>query len=188
MDVQMRKGSGCLAVCFHPGMAYKFFHMPMHALTDTTTELAYIWKGLASEIEDKLAGTQNNDTRAAIVQQYLTKQLINNEDDKQIAYCLLQASLSCGSLSVKQLTDNIGISQRQLSRKFQQYVGLSPKEYLRVSRFLGSLQHLKKHPAQSLTEIAYESGYYDQAHFIRDYRAYTGHTPGVVTQSPHILY
>ncbi|HTE26824.1 AraC family transcriptional regulator [Flavitalea sp.] len=188
MDVQMRKGSGCLAICFHPGMAYKFFHLPMHVFTDTTTVLDNVWKGKASEIEDKLAYACNNDIRVSVIQEYLVQQLAQSRDDRQIAWCLKQAKASTDMLSVKQLTDKTGLSQRHLSRRFQQCIGLSPKEYLRVSRFIKSLQHLKKYPAHSLTAVAYESGYYDQAHFIRDYKTYAGYTPGELAHSQHILY
>ncbi len=188
MDVQMRKGSGCLAICFHPGMAYRFFHLPMHMLTDTTAALADVWKDMADEIEDRLANAPNNATRVHIVQQYLEQQLTRSTDDQQVAHCISQAGLSDSSLSVKQLTDDTGMSQRQLSRRFQQCVGLSPKEYLRVNRFIRSLQHLKHYPTCSLTDVAYQSGYYDQAHFIRDYKDYTGLTPGQLVQSQHILY
>ncbi|SFP00997.1 transcriptional regulator, AraC family [Chitinophaga sp. YR627] len=188
MDVQMRKGAGVIAICFQPGMAYKFFHLSMHTLTDTTAELADVWKGMAIEMEEKLADAGDNVTRVAIVQQYLLRQLANSKDDRQITNCLLLAQRSSEPLSVQQLTKNAGISQRYLLRKFQQYVGLSPKEYLKVNRFVRSLQHLKKYPHQSLTHIAYESGYYDQAHFIRDYNVYSGHTPREVAQSQHILY
>nr|WP_222838168.1 helix-turn-helix domain-containing protein [Chitinophaga pinensis] len=188
MDVQMRKGSGVIAICFQPGMAYKFFHQPMHTLTDTTVELADVWEDMATEMEDQLADAGNNVARVAIVQQYLLRQLANSKDDQQITNCLLLAQRSPASLSVKALTENTGISQRYLLRKFQQYVGLSPKEYLKVNRFVRSLQYLKKYPDQSLTHIAYESGYYDQAHFIRDYNTYSGHTPKEVAQSQHILY
>lgn len=188
MDVQMRKGAGVIAICFQPGMAYKFFHLSMHTLTDTTAELADVWKGMAIEMEEKLADVGDNVRRVAIVQQYLLRQLANSKDDRQITNCLLLAQRSSEPLSVQQLTENAGISQRYLLRKFQQYVGLSPKEYLKVNRFVRSLQHLKKYPHQSLTHIAYESGYYDQAHFIRDYNVYSGHTPREVAQSQHILY
>src|SRR5688572_29298173 len=146
MDVQMRKGSGCLAICFHPGMAYKFLHMPMHLFSDTTTALDDIWKGMASEIEDKLANASTNDTRVSVIQQYLVRQLAQSRDDSQIAWCLNYAKASGVIPSVKQLTDKTGLSQRHLSRRFQQSIGLSPKEYLGVSRFIRSLQHLKKFP------------------------------------------
>jgi AraC-like DNA-binding protein len=96
--------------------------------------------------------------------------------------------LSEGLIPVGRLVSETGLSQRHLSRKFQEYVGLSPKEYLRVSRFIHSLDHLKRYPVFSLTEVAYKSGYYDQAHFIRDYKDYTGYTPGQVVRAWHILY
>lgn len=188
VDVQMRKGAGVVAICFHPGMAYQFIRVPMHALSNTTTALVDIWDRMAAEIEDKMAGVNNNEVRVSLAQKYLLRELANGKDDLQIRHCLKQVQLSGGLIPVARLVRDTGLSQRQLSRKFQEYVGLSPKEYLRVSRFTLSLRHLKKYPLLSLTEVAYKSGYYDQAHFIRDYKDYTGCTPGQVVRSPHILY
>lgn len=187
-DVQMRKGAGCMAICFYPGKAYKFFHLPMHELSDTITAMADVWEDLATEIEDKLVNAHDNKIRVAIVQQYLLQQLFNGREDRQVAYCLQQARLNGRALSVTQLSNAIGISQRQLARKFQDCIGLSPKEYLRINRFIQSWHYMKQYPARSLTDIAYESGYYDQAHFIRECRNYTGLTPGKLIQSTNILY
>jgi len=187
-DVQMRKGAGCVAICFYPGMAYSFFGLPMYKLTDNTLALSDLWHGIAAEIESRLADACNNKARTAIVQKYLLQQLTQNEYDRQVAYCLEKIQQSAGHMPVIQLTNDTGLSQRHLSRKFQQFVGLSPKEYLRVCRFIKSLNHLKKHPKLSLTQVAYESGYYDQAHFNRDYREFTGHTPGQVALATNILY
>lgn len=188
VDVQMRKGAGCLAICFHSGMAYKFFQVPMYTLSNTTAALSDVWTGLADEIEDKLACAPDNDTRVYTAQNYLAQQLTRGKNDLQIDYCLQQAQLSGGLLSVSKLTNDACISQRHLSRKFQQYIGLSPKEYLRVCRFVHSLHHMKKYPAFSLTEIACRSGYYDQAHFNRDYKTYTGYAPGELARAQHVLY
>jgi AraC-like DNA-binding protein len=91
-------------------------------------------------------------------------------------------------LSAKQLSEKINISQRQLSRRFNSYVGISPKEFIRTNRFIYSLKHLKKYPAINLTEIAYESGYYDQAHFIRECKEFSGLTPGELIASENIIY
>ena len=188
VDVQMRKGAGVIAICFHPGMAYMFIQTPMHALSDTTTALVDIWGCMATEIEDKMAGSGNNEVRVSLIQKYLFKELAKGKDDFQIAHCLRQVRLSGGLIPAGRLACDTGLSQRHLSRKFQEYVGLSPKEYLRVSRFILSLDYLKRYPAFSLTEVAYKSGYYDQAHFIRDYKDYTGYTPGQVVRARHILY
>lgn len=188
MDVWMRKGSGCLAICFLPGMAHTFIRLPMHVLADTTMAADDIWKGLAAELEDRLANARGNEMRVAIAQRYLTGLLAGGKHDHEVSYCLQRVQHSDEPLTVKQLTDSTGMSQRQLSRKFQQVVGLSPQAYLRVNRFIRSLRHLKGRPRHSLTEIAYEAGYYDQAHFIRDYKDYTGCTPGEVARASHILY
>lgn len=187
MDVQMRKGSGCLAICFHPGVAYHFFQVPMHLLADSTALLYDLWGNMTLEIEENLAGICDNEVRAEVIQRYLLQQLVREKCDLQVAHCLKQVQLSGGLIPVSKLTKDTGLSQRHLSRKFQQCVGLSPKEYLRVNRFIQSLNHLKD-TGLSLTEIAYKSGYYDQAHFNRDYKTYTGHTPGEVVQAQHILY
>lgn len=188
MDVQMRKGTGVMAVCFQPGMAYQFIKIPMDSLSDATVALSDLWGNMVLDIEEQLSAAHHNDMRVNLVQNYLLKQLVNGKESQAILRCLKQIQLSGASVSVNQLVSNTGFSQRHLSRKFQEYVGLSPKEYLRVSRFVFSLNYLKKYPAYSLTEIAYQSGYYDQAHFIRDYKVYTGCTPGQVLQNEHILY
>jgi AraC-like DNA-binding protein len=188
MDVQMRKGAGVLALCFHPGMAYKFIQIPMHELSNTTAVLADVWHNTATELEEKMEIAGCNEQRAGIMQQYLLEQLADVKDDLHITQCLSAAQLSGGLVPAGKLAMDTGISQRQLSRKFQEHVGLSPKEYLRVSRFISSLHHLKRYPGLSLTEVACKSGYYDQAHFIRDYKDYTGYTPGQVALNPDILY
>lgn len=187
-DVQMRKGTGCMAICFYPGAAYRFFHLPMHILADRTLALSDLWHGIAEEIESQLADACDHETRVVILQKYLLQQLTQNEYDQQVLYCLGKIQRSFTHISVSQLTSDTGLSQRHLSRKFQQVVGLSPQEYLRIYRFIGSLHHLKKYPLFSLTQVAYESDYYDQAHFNRDYKAFTGHTPRQVALATHILY
>ena len=187
-DVQMRKGAGCIAICFYPGEAYRFFNLPMHQLADKTLALSDLWNGMAGEIESKLADAFSHNDRSAIIQKYLLQRLIQNELDQQIAHCLGKIQRSSDNIQVSQLSTGTGLSQRHLLRKFQQIVGLSPKEYLRVCRFIRSLDHLKNYPLLSLTEVAYKSAYYDQAHFNRDYKSFTGHTPGEVALSTHILY
>lgn len=187
-DIQMRKGAGVIAICFHPGMAYPFIHVPMYKLSDMIIDLADVWDMTLTELEEEIAESDNNQTRIQQVQKYLLKKLGHVKDDLYVLHCLKQVQLSEAMIPAGKLADDTGLSQRHLSRKFQDHVGLSPKEYLRVSRFIFSLSNLKKYPVLSLTEIAFKSGYYDQAHFVRDYKDFTGHTPGQVIRLPHILF
>ena len=188
VDVQMRKGAGCVAICFYPGMAALFFKFPMGELANTTTPLSELWNLDAHVLEDQLAHCNSALMRVKIIQHFLIGQLAKSTRDIVVAQCLQQIQFQNGRLSVAQINKYSGFSQRQLSRKFQQDLGMSPKEYLRVSRFICSLKHLTNYPASSLTEVAHESGYYDQAHFIRDYKKFTGYTPGMLLRSENVLY
>lgn len=189
MDVQMQAKTGCIAVCFYPGASYHFFSQPIHEVADTVTELTHFWKNMATEMEERVSEATNNHERVAIIQHYLIKQLAKKrEDDQAIQYCLGQINYLKGQVSVVELSHKVNISQRQLSRRFNHCVGLSPKEFAKINRFIHSLAQLKKYPSVSLTEVAYESGYYDQAHFIHTYKEYTGITPSELLVAQHIIY
>ena len=188
VDVQMRKGAGCVAVCFYPGMAAHFFKLTMGELANTTMPLYELWNLDAQRLEDQLAQCNSTSMRVEILQHFLIAQLSKSTSDTVVVQCLRHIQFANGRLSVGQVNKYSGFSQRQLSRKFHQDLGLSPRAYLRVSRFLSSLKYLNKYPARSLTQVAHESGYYDQAHFIRDYKEFTGYTPGMLLMSDHVLY
>ena len=189
MDVEMATKAGCIAICFYPGAAYNFFSLPMNEVSDTVIDLNYLWKGIASEMEERVFEAGNNQERVNIIQQYLYMHLVKKiKIDKAVEQCLWQINYLKGQLSAKQLSEKINISQRQLGRRFNSYIGLSPKEFIRTARFIHSLKHLKRYPAVNLTEIAYESGYYDQAHFIREYKEFSGFTPGELIASDNIIY
>jgi len=187
-SVQMRKGAGCIAVCFHPGMAYPFFSLPMSVLNNNSIPLNDIWGKVIAELEEKLATANDNKVRINIIQTYLLQLLQQTKPDIQIGNCINLIQKKPAEISLAKLHQITGYSQRHLARKFNQCIGLSPKEFLKVNRFVSSLRHLKNYPKLSLTQIAYQSGYFDQAHFIHDYKIYAQHTPKEIARSSHILY
>lgn len=189
MDVQNQGRSGFVSVCFHPGAAAHFFPVGMHEVSDLVVGLNDLWKSIAVEMEERVVCAITNEERVSIVQQYLLQQLDRQtKPDIDVEHWLWQVNYFKGQLSVEELSRKFNISQRQLGRRFNQTVGLSPKEFSRVTRFIHSLTYLRKYPSLSLTEIAYESGYYDQAHFIHDYKDYSGHTPGELVVGAGVLY
>ncbi len=81
-----------------------------------------------------------------------------------------------GQASVTALAATSGISTRQLERQFQDYAGFSPKTFARILRFQSALKRYG-HQNESLTAIALDCGYYDQAHFIHDFEQFSGYVP-----------
>lgn len=81
-----------------------------------------------------------------------------------------------GTVTISEIQKKFFITERQLQRKFQKYIGLSPKFYSRIIRFNHIFQLLKE-KRLSWLEITHLSGYFDQSHFIRDFKAFTGEEP-----------
>jgi AraC-like DNA-binding protein len=79
--------------------------------------------------------------------------------------------------TVEQLSAQFNLSQRQFERKFTEYAGFTPKVYSRIIRFQSALSHYGS-DYKSLTDIAYECGYYDQSHFIHEFKEFSGYHPG----------
>lgn len=189
MDVQLPPNSGSIAICFHPGAAFRFFHLPMKAFTDDNILLSDVWGNKINELEDSISICSSHKERVIAVQTFLLN-LIQREPANKNAYeyCLREIKLFKGQLPIKTLLKKTNLSQRQLSRQFNTFLGLSPKEFSRITRFLYSVDNIKKNPSYSLAQIAYESGYFDQAHFIHDCKEYTGMTPKELVYSKAAIY
>lgn len=81
--------------------------------------------------------------------------------------------------SVQEISAKVNISQRQLERKFKKLLGLSPKQYIRLTRINKVVQLLDQNQFLNLTDVAYYCGYFDQAHFINDFKHITDQTPSL---------
>lgn len=187
MDVQMKNKTGFISICFYPNTAYLFFQLPMNEVADSLTDLHELWHIEAKEMEEEVGSTGSEEQKVAIIQRYLLRQLNRNRFDKTVEYCVQEINRNHKPFSVAELANKVGISQRQLSRKFNHCLGLSTKEFIHINRFIDSLVYLKKYPSMNLTDIAYESGYYDQAHFIHDYKTFAGLTPSAVLNAGNLI-
>lgn len=85
-------------------------------------------------------------------------------------------------ISVNDLLEHLHISERQFERRFKQVVGVSPKFYIRVRRFNVALYMIREQQFESLTKIAHALNYYDQSHFVRDIKAFSGTVPTKLLQ------
>ena len=85
--------------------------------------------------------------------------------------------LSRGQIKIKELLDQLSLTERTLERSFKAYVGLSPKQFSKIIQFQSSLNQLTDAKFEKLTEVGLDSGFSDQSHFIRTFKSYTGQTP-----------
>ena len=190
MKIQANGNTGFIAARFTTEGFYRFFKKSLKAISNTEVALSDIWKNISREIEDKIYQAGDMKERSRVLQSFLYSIFCEAQIQSAnvIEYCIKEIRLTKGLLSIEDLSSKTGISKRQLLRQFDHYVGLSPKEFSRITKFLSSLNILAKHPSKNLTAIAYEGGYYDQAHFIHDFKEYSGLTPSEYLQSSNVVY
>ncbi|WP_373230073.1 helix-turn-helix domain-containing protein [Cohnella sp.] len=93
-----------------------------------------------------------------------------------VDYCLTEMHRTSGGVSIRELAEGSGYSERYLRTMFKQSLGMSPKLYNRIIRFQRALDGIVRGGAP-LTEVAIERGYFDQAHFMKDFKAFSQLTP-----------
>lgn len=134
MDVQMKNMTGFISFCFYPSTAYLFFRLPMAEIADSLTDLYHLWGTDVHRMEEEIDKTPACQQKVDIIQQYLLNKLKGNRLDITLEYCVQQINHAQGVLKVEALAEKAGLSQRQLSRKFNHCLGLSTKEYININR------------------------------------------------------
>lgn len=108
--------------------------------------------------------------------------------DELVEESLRLIQKSNGLITVRSLLEHLDISERQFERRFSQTVGISPYSYIRVRRFNEAIRLMKTRQCDTLTEIAHALNFYDQSHFIREIKAFTGITPKSISQKADDFY
>jgi len=179
MEIEPAGGMGLIAVRFHARGAYLFFQRPVSEVAAGIVDLHDVWKERARELTERIGLARNMTERVRIIEEALLGLLSRSgRYDRTVDQCLQLIDANRGRLNVSQLAADLGVSNRQLTRRFQRTVGLSPKEFSRVSRFLHVISCLSDDQSRTLTEIAMECGFFDQAHFNHEFREMAGMAPG----------
>ena len=165
---------------FFPHTAFIFVDEVIERLNDKVSDLSLIQGNTIHSLHSKLLDAKSLGDRIHLLEEFLLDKLIHSEKKiKKID--LIKDAMS--ELSKDDFFDNIdniaaryGITSRYLQKLFLQHTGLTPKLYSKINRFQNSLVLVAQKNA-SLTSIAYECGYFDQSHFIKEFRSFTGQTP-----------
>lgn len=171
--------SGVIVACFHPFGAYNFFDFPLIEIENGIVDLNLICAKELRIVEDRLSCANTINKRIKIVEEFLTGRLQEkrSEDVKLIRAGIEQINKSKGQLSANELAQKLNVIPKQLERKFSSVVGKTPKQFIKIVRFNNVLNTLTKKPSISLTNLAYDYGYFDQSHLIKEFKTFSGYTP-----------
>ncbi|WP_420315711.1 AraC family transcriptional regulator [Ekhidna sp.] len=169
--------SSMLVVNFTFTGAYQFIHHPSEQTKSQVIDADVFFQSQIDSLRDELLNTENIDTKFTVTEGFLTKRLLNQGPPDAIlnASNLIASNPQTGTL--KWISDNSGYSQKHFISLFKKYVGLSPKGFQKVMRFQKAIHDLETMQSINWTQLALDCGYYDQAHFINEFKAYSGFNP-----------
>lgn len=167
------------AIRFYPYGFANFVSTPIKHLANKETPIELLFGDKASkELESKIIQAKDTKERIEIIEDFLFGTLNNKTTIDKIVKTTIDALLSTsGSSQINSIVKDDLSKRRLLERKFLKQIGISPKQLGKVIRLQAALKMLLNRKAENFTHIAYESEYYDQAHFIRDFKEFTGVTP-----------
>ncbi|GAB2840522.1 helix-turn-helix domain-containing protein [Ferruginibacter profundus] len=170
--------TGTVLVYFNEGCAAKFFKQPIHELFGESISLDnFVLRSELLLIEEQLYAAATDDKKIKVVEDFLISRMRPVAQDSLVLTALALIHKSKGNITIKDLMAQLHISQSPLEKRFRQAVGTSPKKFAAIVRLKHSIKNYN--PQNSLTSLGYEAGFYDQAHFIKEFKNFTGETPRV---------
>lgn len=169
-------GSGVLLVLFSEGGAAAFTDVPLHEFSGFSTDLNNIFPAdQLRSLEDHLGAAGTNAEKVSVVERFLLAHLKYDENDAVIIKAVSMIKAGNGNFKIKELVSVLNTNMDSFEKKFRSRVGISPKNYSSIIRIRSVINSYRS--GQNLTDISLETGFSDQSHFNKDFKAFTGQSP-----------
>lgn len=165
-----------LGIRFRPGGALPFLRQPLHELADRHVALDTLWGSRAGALIDAVATVPRAD-RVGVLERLLLANRAAMTDDDLIHRAVVLMRRTRGGIGVRAAAQALGVGERRLERVFDVAIGLSPKRFARVVRFLGAVREIGRRSLRPGAALALDAGYADQPHFVREFKRLAGVTP-----------
>ncbi|MBN2773703.1 MAG: AraC family transcriptional regulator [Prolixibacteraceae bacterium] len=176
-DLSLSGKTGMILITFKPQGLRAFFNFPAKELLNENISLNLMIKNEASVLENKLLNFRNNNQRIAAIDDFFINRLAINRDFDRIDFAVKLIEHSKGQIKTQQLSQETCLGIKQFERIFTNHVGLNPKKFSSIIRFQNVIQTKNKHKKPDLNQLAINNGYYDQSHFIHDFKNLTDQSP-----------
>jgi AraC-like DNA-binding protein len=176
------KGSRMLIVAFRKGKAHPFYPLPMSELTDHVVEADLVLGRGVLDLREQLLASQSVEQMFSRVERFLLQRagaaLTWDGPTRCIEYALANLTRQPDRLHFQRLSEQIGYSQKHFIHLFKAQVGTPPKQYMKIMRFQKAVIEIETGATTHWSELAQRNGFYDQSHFIHEFRMFSGFTPG----------
>lgn len=168
-----------VVITFKPSGLFRFTGIPLHEITNIDIDASAVFGSEIEEVEMRLKEAGNNLGIKKVIEDFFLKRLFKTRPMIGFDEAINLQTLYRGNIPIEKLAHYANISIRQFERQCYSRLGVSPKLFSKLTRFATAYLLKEKNPELNWLDIAYEAGYYDQSHFIRDFKAFSGYTPAV---------
>jgi AraC-like DNA-binding protein len=167
-----------VGVSFRAGGAVPFLKLPSDELHNQHLNLEDLWGRLGRELRERTLAAKTPEAKLRVVELMLLERAAGLFDGQPVVDYAVQNFLAQPATSkIADVAGKSGFSSRRFIELFKQHVGMTPKLFCRVRRFQNVLRRITQGRPLHWSEIALDGGYFDQAHFIHDFRAFSGINP-----------
>jgi len=178
-----------VCVLFKPGALSRFTSIPVHQIESNDDPLTQVFGRVARDLFERVFEIPSIQERAILIESFLESRLLpaSSRQAKYLASSgVLRSGTTIQSFSVRDFSGHFGVNPSTVYRNFLKYYGQGPKELHDTLRFRSLLSKVLP-PACDLTRLAYDFGYFDQSHFIKDFRHFTGEAPTTFRQKSSVV-
>ena len=179
-DIELTGDLSVFSIVFQPQGLMQFFKFPLHEIYNLNVPLKHLIGQTGRDLEEKMSKATTFHQRVNIVETYLWNLLKTNFVDfefRRINHIVELIRQTYGNTNISQLASEACLCRRQFERIFAEHVGISPKQYLKIIRFQYALFQRQLNENLDMIDLSYKSGYFDQSHFINDFKSLCGLTP-----------
>lgn len=187
LDPQEDTQTGTIIIEFNPIGAYRLFHLSYAEIKNQIVGMTDLIGNHAGELQSQLAEAGTLNLKLQLLQNFLIKRLEKAAPDPIYDYCINRIADSKGMITVAQLEKETGYSSRWLHRKFSEHLGTGPKNLSEIVRFKQFYQAYSTGLSLHSLKDHFYDYYYDQSHFLRAFKRFTGTTPTELQNSMNEL-
>ncbi len=172
-----------IIVIFQPIGAKAVFGLPMNELMALHIPIDELGDPMLMELEERLLCADNNQTCVCWIERYLLNRIYLFEEYNMKRLSAVMSSIHLGETDLMGLAREACLGYKQFKRIFKDYVGLNPKDFIRINRFSKALNLLQTSTEINLNEISDKCGYYDKSHLIKEMKSLSGYIPSEVIRN-----
>jgi AraC-like DNA-binding protein len=186
ISIQARAAeSEMMVIRLKTGAAWSFLHIPVMEIKDVVVDADIIFGNELLLFRDALQNSETAELKFSIAETYLLQRIKNHlEIHPAISYSISKIISDPAQTSVKEITRQTGYTNKHLISLFAKYAGIGPKQYVNVLKFQQAVQLLEGNTNNfNWSHLALDCGYYDQAHFINEFRKFSGFNPSAYLEA-----